>query len=185
MADIRESLLEDLKQPEFSEGYAESFLDASIATQLKVLREQHDLTQRQLADRLGTHQTVISRLENVSYSAWNITTLKRLARAFRVRLRVSFETYGSLIDEVGRFNRESLKRKPREEDPVLFPQPMGMAKSLLAAPQPRSGASALSQLKGTDPEDQGGKLLSFPGMRGAQQTNSDLRGMATGTAGTI
>lgn len=98
------SLRQDLRQTEFSEGYAESFLDAWIATQIKVLREQEQLTQAQLAERIGTQQTVISRYENVNYSAWSITTLKRLARAFRVRLRVSFETYGSLIEEFSNFD---------------------------------------------------------------------------------
>jgi hypothetical protein len=33
---------------------------------------------------------------------------------------VSFETYGTLVDEVGRFNRESLQRTEREKDPGLL-----------------------------------------------------------------
>lgn len=117
--DIGETLRRELAQPEFSEGYAESFHDAYIATQIKVLRERSEWTQARLAAEIGTTQTVISRIENVNYSAWNISTLKRLARAFRVRLRVSFETYGSLIDEVERFSREALDRLPREKDPIL------------------------------------------------------------------
>ncbi len=119
MADINESLRRDLLQPEFSEGYAEAFQDAYTATQIKVLREQNNWTQAQLAERLETTQTAISRIESVNYSAWNISTLKKLARAFRVRLKVSFETYGSLIDEVADFNRESLCRVPRERDTQL------------------------------------------------------------------
>ena len=119
MADINE-LRRDLRQPEFSEGYAESFLDAWIATQIKVLREQGLMTQAQLATKVGTKQTVISRYENVNYSSWSITTLKKLARAFRVRLRVSFETYGSLVPEVENFNRAYLARTPRERDPGLL-----------------------------------------------------------------
>jgi transcriptional regulator with XRE-family HTH domain len=119
MADISDALRNDLQKPEFSEGYAESFLDSFIATQLKVLREQNGWNQTQLAQRMGKKQTVISRSENVNYSAWNISTLKQYARAFRLRLRVSFETYGSLIDDVANFGRENLQRTPRESDPVL------------------------------------------------------------------
>ena len=122
MAAIGESLRNDLREPEFSEGYAESFLDAWIATQIKVLREQEELTQAQLASRIGTKQTVISRYENVNYSSWSLTTLKKLARAFRVRLRVSFETYGSLLDEIEHFDRDRLARVPRERDPELLQQ---------------------------------------------------------------
>jgi transcriptional regulator with XRE-family HTH domain len=120
MADTNNSLRLDLLQPEFSEGYAESFLDAWIATQIKVLREQEEMTQTELAKRVGTRQTVISRYENVNYSSWSLKTLKKLARAFRVRLRVSFETYGSLIPEIENFSRASLARVPRERDPELL-----------------------------------------------------------------
>jgi transcriptional regulator with XRE-family HTH domain len=120
MADMSETLRNDLRDPEFAEGYAESFLDSYIATQIKVLREQNELTQTELAALLGTTQTVISRAENVNYSSWNIRTLKKIARALKVRLKVSFETYGSLIDEAQRFSRESLQRVPRDKDPALW-----------------------------------------------------------------
>ena len=120
MADISETLRLDLRNPEFSEGYAESFLDTFVATQIKVLREQLGLTQAQLAEKLGTKQTVVSRIESAGYAAWNIGTLKKLARVFRVRLHVSFETYGSLIGEMERFSRQTLERSPREKDPALL-----------------------------------------------------------------
>jgi transcriptional regulator with XRE-family HTH domain len=120
MGAIHETLRRDLLQPEFSEGYAESFQDALVATQIKVLREQNHWTQSDLAAAIGTTQTAISRIENVNYSSWSISTLKKLARAFRVRLKVSFETYGSLIRDVENFNRESLQRTPREFDPELM-----------------------------------------------------------------
>jgi transcriptional regulator with XRE-family HTH domain len=110
----------ELCDPEFSEGYAESFLNSYVATQIKVIREQRNMKQADLAREVGTTQTAISRIENVNYSAWNIKTLKKLARAFRVRLRVSFETYGSLPDEVGKFTQESLQRVERENDPGLL-----------------------------------------------------------------
>lgn len=123
MGAIDETLRHDLRQPEFSEGYAESFQDALVATQIRVLREENHWTQADLAARIGTTQTAVSRIENVNYSAWNISTLKKLARAYRVRLKVSFETYGSLIRDVENFSRESLRRTPREIDPELM-EPM-------------------------------------------------------------
>jgi transcriptional regulator with XRE-family HTH domain len=115
-----DNLREDLKDPEIAEGYAESFLDSYIATQIKVLREQNKLSQAQLAEMIGTKQGAISRIEDVNYSKWNVTTLKKLARAFRLRLKVSFETYGTLIDEVENFSRQGLERSPRESDPILL-----------------------------------------------------------------
>ncbi len=119
MAAINDLLRRDLTNPEFSEGYAEAFENAYIATQIKVLREQNEWTQTELAERLSTKQTVISRIENVNYSKWNIGTLRKLARAFRLHLKVSFETYGSLIEDVENFSREGLRRPPRENDIAL------------------------------------------------------------------
>ncbi len=120
MSDISESLRVELRDPEYSEGYAESFLNSYIATQIKVIREQRKMKQADLAREVGTTQTAISRIENVNYSSWNINTLKKLARAFRVRLMVSFETYGTLPNEVLKFTQESLQRAEREKDPGLL-----------------------------------------------------------------
>ncbi|PWU05300.1 MAG: hypothetical protein C5B51_14940 [Terriglobia bacterium] len=119
MGAIADQLRTELVEPEFSEGYAESFLNSYIATQLKVLRQQRGFTQAKLAELLGTTQTVISRIENINYSSWNIGTLKKLARAFELRLRVSFEEYGTLPDEVESFAGPSLARAPRSKDPNL------------------------------------------------------------------
>jgi transcriptional regulator with XRE-family HTH domain len=134
----------ELRDPEYSEGYAESFLNSYIATQIKVIREQRQMKQSDLAREVGTTQTAISRIENVNYSSWNINTLKKLARAFRVRLMVSFETYGTLPDEVGKFTQESLQRAEREKDPGLLERKAAereegegaMAKALGAPAQP-------------------------------------------------
>jgi len=119
MKDIENSLRLELRDPEYSEGYAESFLNSYIATQIKVIREQRRMTQAELAGKIGTTQAGVSRVENVNYSSWNIRTLIKLARAFSVRLHVSFEPYGSLPEEVVRFSRESLERVARNEDPGL------------------------------------------------------------------
>jgi len=119
MSDIANALRHELRDPEYSEGYAESFLNSYIATQIKVLREQRQLSQPQLGALIGTSQPGISRIENVNYSSWNIGTLKKLARAFNVRLKVSFEPYGTLPDDVESFSRASLQRPPREKDPGL------------------------------------------------------------------
>ena len=127
MSDIERALRTELRDPEYSEGYAESFLNAYVATQIKVIREQRVMTQAQLADAIGTTQAGISRIENVNYSSWSVRTLLKLARAFGVRLKVSFEPFGTLPDEVIAFNRRALQRVKREEDPGLVDEPrMGL-----------------------------------------------------------
>ncbi len=135
MSDTSKTLREALKDPEYSEGYAESFLDSYIATQIKVLREQHGLSQQGLAELIGSKQGAISRIENVNYSRWNVSTLKKLARVFRLRLKVSFETYGTLLSEVEMFTRNSLQRTPREND-LLLNCPPSSVRRVFSNPTP-------------------------------------------------
>jgi transcriptional regulator with XRE-family HTH domain len=125
------SLVESLRQElrndaEYADSYDESFLNAYIATQIKVIREQRGMTQGQLAAYVGTTQGGISRVENVNYSSWNVRTLRKLARAFDVRLKVSFEPYATLPDDVVHFDRYHLERVPRTEDPGLLLNPISI-----------------------------------------------------------
>jgi transcriptional regulator with XRE-family HTH domain len=119
MNELRERLKKEFQDKEYREAYAEDFLNTFIATQLRVIREQRGNTQTQLAESIGTKQAGISRIENVNYSSWSLATLKKIAFALGTRLKISFETFGSLIDEAEAFSRKSLERPKFEEDPVF------------------------------------------------------------------
>ena len=88
-----------------------------IATQIKVLREQRDMTQGQLAEATGMRQPRIPLLEDSNYSNWTINTLKRFARAFDVTLSVKFETFSRFIHDFENLSRESLQRVTFANDP--------------------------------------------------------------------
>lgn len=111
------SLPEEFSDKDYRTAYAESMLDSMIATQIKVLRDQRNLTQAQLAELSGMRQSRISALENVNYSAWSISTLKKLASALDVALTVRFESFADLVKEAESFSMESLK-VPSYEDQV-------------------------------------------------------------------
>lgn len=119
MNSYREELKREFSDKEYREAYAEDFLNTKIATQLRVIREQRELTQEELAEKIGTEPSCVATLEDVNYAGWDITTLKAIASALDVRLSVSFETFGSLLDEDDSFSREWLKRPDFEHDPVL------------------------------------------------------------------
>ncbi len=114
---LRQDLIEE--DEEYRYAYAEDFLNTYIATQIKVLRDERGMKQEDLAQAIGTKQSGISRLENVNYSNWKTETLKKVARALGVRLRISFETFGSLLGEDADFSREALKRPKFEDDPAF------------------------------------------------------------------
>jgi transcriptional regulator with XRE-family HTH domain len=96
---------------------AEDFLSVYIAAQIKELRGNR--SQQEIADAIGTKQSGISRLENVNYSSWEAETLRKLARAFGVRLKISFEEFGTLLAEMDNFNKETIRRRRFEDDPAF------------------------------------------------------------------
>lgn len=116
MSEFVEKLRQEFLDKEYADAYTEEFFNLYIATQIKVLREQRNLTQAQLADLSGMKQERISVLENANYESWSIKTLRKVARAFDVTLHVTFETFSHAIAEADKFGRDSLERMPREDD---------------------------------------------------------------------
>lgn len=112
--ELRQSLPDD---PEYRHEYADEILNLHVCTQIKVLREQRDMSQGQLAESIGTTQSAVSRLENVDYAAWSVETLRKIAKAFDLRLRITFEGFGSLWRDVGGMTIAELQRPTIEEDP--------------------------------------------------------------------
>jgi len=117
MTEIRDELREDLKDEEFRHAYAEESLNLRIASQLRVIREGQKMTQEELGGKIGTKQAGIARLESADYASWSIKTLKKMARAFDLRLDVSFEEFGTLWQDVESATRKGLHRRKFAKDP--------------------------------------------------------------------
>lgn len=116
---LRDDLIRTTGDQEYRHGYAEESLNLTIATQIKVLREQRDLTQEVLANEAEMKQSMISRYENANYSSWSINTLKKLAKAFDVFLDIRFRSFQSLVELTEDFNRETLQVPKFTEDPYF------------------------------------------------------------------
>lgn len=143
--DIREELKGAFTDPEYRHAYASSFLNTSIAAQIKALREARGLTQEELGRRAGMAQESICRLENVNYSSWSITTLRRLAQAFDLALVVRFDGFGSLLDDIVSLSREALER-PSFADDTAFQHGRDQTPSVASAELTVRG-DAISDLK--------------------------------------
>ena len=76
-------------RPGFREAYAEQFPYANVALAVVALRARHDLTQRALAERVGTPQPVIARLESGRHPV-EIKLLSRIATAVGESWTVTF-----------------------------------------------------------------------------------------------
>ncbi len=120
MTDLLKKLKESFKDKDYRHGYVDEFLNVSIATQIKVLREQRGWTQEDLARYAQMKQPRISVMENVNYSSWSINTLRKLAETFDLALRVSFESFGNRLKDIDQINRNALMRPSFKNDPIFI-----------------------------------------------------------------
>jgi len=61
-----------------------------IAGEVYDRRTQAGLSQAELAERVGTTQSVISRLEDADYEGHSLNMLRRIAKALNCRLEINF-----------------------------------------------------------------------------------------------
>ena len=59
-----------------------------IAFQIINLREKAGLTQKELADLIGTSQSNIARLESADYTSYTWQTLEKITKALKARLEI-------------------------------------------------------------------------------------------------
>ena len=77
--------------PERVASYERAAADCQVAQLIYDLRVGAKLSQKQLADRIGTTQSVISRLEDADYDGHSLAMLRRVAAALGRRVEVRFE----------------------------------------------------------------------------------------------
>ena len=83
---LTEKLLE--QDPSLQEEFVRAEQAWDIAFQIRDLREQAGLTQKQLAELTGTKQSNIARIEDADYTGYTLKTLEKVTKALRARLEV-------------------------------------------------------------------------------------------------
>jgi ribosome-binding protein aMBF1 (putative translation factor) len=83
---LTEKLLE--QDPSLQEEFVRAEQAWDIAFQIRNLREQAGLTQKQLAELVGTKQSNIARIEDADYTGYTLKTLEKVTKALRARLEV-------------------------------------------------------------------------------------------------
>lgn len=84
LVDLKKRLMAD---PDFAAGYAEADGEYSLVEALIEARSKAKLSQTELAERLGTTQSAIARLEGGGVTP-TLKTLRRYAEATGMKLRV-------------------------------------------------------------------------------------------------
>ena len=84
-------LKEQLKNKEFREEYNALEEEFEIAKEIIKLRKKAKVTQKQLADMVGTSQPAIARLESGEYKNITFSFLKRIGKVFGMIPEVHFK----------------------------------------------------------------------------------------------
>jgi ribosome-binding protein aMBF1 (putative translation factor) len=80
-----------MKDPKLREIYEEEKINYQTARAIHEAREAAGLTQAQLAKKIGTTQSVISRLEDADYEGHTLKMLERIAEALKRRIVIHLE----------------------------------------------------------------------------------------------
>lgn len=91
MTSYEEMLAKRPVDPEVLEAHRRRMLAEVRAYRLKELRQEHNLTQVQVAELLDVSQKRVSRIENGDIDHTQVDTLRRYAEALGGKLRVEVE----------------------------------------------------------------------------------------------
>jgi transcriptional regulator with XRE-family HTH domain len=106
----------ELSDAEIRQHTIGSQIKIGIPFQLRAMREHREWTQEVLAEKIGTTQNTISRLENPKTAKPSITTLLRLAHAFDVGLLVRFVPFGFYGDVINATNATHIEVPSYDEE---------------------------------------------------------------------
>jgi ribosome-binding protein aMBF1 (putative translation factor) len=78
------------RDPEMAELVEQERANLDVARKIYELRTKGGLSQTELARRVGTTQSVISRLEDADYDGHSLDMLRRIAAALENRVEIRF-----------------------------------------------------------------------------------------------
>jgi transcriptional regulator with XRE-family HTH domain len=121
-------LVKELEDREFRNQFFRTEREIDIPAQIKFLRKLRKLKQEELAERVGTKQSAISRLERSQDAKYELETLVKLSEALDARLSVLIEPYETVIaryrveQSESKDSAASVDVEARQQLPPLPPQ---------------------------------------------------------------
>ena len=112
---IRRKLAGD---PDLAEAVENATFSFNVSEEIFRIREELGLTQAELAARIGSHQSVIARLEDADYDGHSLKLLKRIADATGKQLAVRFaDKVAEQAPSAGRRDRPKPSSAARRRSP--------------------------------------------------------------------
>jgi ribosome-binding protein aMBF1 (putative translation factor) len=88
------------KSTTYRKAFTRTLHQIDLALLVREMREDADLTQAELAKKVGTTQSVIARLEDAEYTGQSLAMLERIAAVCGVALRLHAEKKPNFDREV-------------------------------------------------------------------------------------
>ena len=85
---LKQYISEQMKNPEFKKAWEDLEPEFQVLKGMIKAREKNGISQAELAKRVGTKQSVISRLEHGAFSKATLETIKKMADALDMRLEI-------------------------------------------------------------------------------------------------
>ena len=126
MRAMQSKLITEFADAEYAHAYMDSHTIDRIAGQIYWTRKKRDWTQAELAKRAGMVQERISKIEAGDFSSLTMKTLRKLAEALDVNLRIEFEPFSHGIMNVCNLAREQLELPTRVESLQNLKQSLGI-----------------------------------------------------------
>jgi transcriptional regulator with XRE-family HTH domain len=117
---LREKLLKKLEDKEYRDAFVAEQIYSRLPLKIRGLREDRELTQKELGEKAGMAQAWVSKLEDPNYGKLTISTLLKIASACDVGLYVDFVPFSHVLDSAANLDRESFTVKSYVEDTALL-----------------------------------------------------------------
>ena len=85
---LKDYIADQMKNPEFKKAWGDLDPEFQVLKAMIKAREKSGISQAELARRLGTKQSVVSRLERGAFSKASLETIKKVADALDMRLEL-------------------------------------------------------------------------------------------------
>ena len=99
---------QELKNRNARRHYVESYVKAGLPLQVRTMRQDREWNQTILAEKIGTTQNAVSRLESPRSNTPTIRTLLKIAKAFDVALVVRFMRFSDYAKLISSEHTESI-----------------------------------------------------------------------------
>jgi len=119
MKDLTTLLKEKLKNGAFERQYHRNETFFRLADEILLLRKQRGLTQKELAEKTGTTQAVVSRLENASVKA-SLESIVKLAEALDAVVEVRLVPLEEFHRETEELSEAIVERDQNALDGIYY-----------------------------------------------------------------